>query len=65
MAPVSIGYAPEKSRNCPFFIKSANGLTSSFKTPEKLRYELRNTWNYAGAERIVKDLMEIIGVDID
>lgn len=57
---VSIGYAPEKSKNCPFFIKSANGLTSTFKTPEKLRYELRNTWNYRGAEIVVRGLLEDI-----
>jgi len=56
----AIGYAPNKSRNCPFYIKSTNGLTSTFKTLEKLRYELRNTWQFSGAEKATKELSSLI-----
>jgi hypothetical protein len=53
---VEIGYAPEKSKNCPWFVKSKNGLTSTFKSAEKLAYELRNTWNYPTAYNAVNAL---------
>lgn len=56
LTAVEIGYAPEKSKNCPWYVKSENGLTSSFKTSEKLAYELRNTWNYPTAYNAVNAL---------
>jgi hypothetical protein len=57
---MQIGHAPERSRIAPYFIKSTNGLKSGFKTLEKLRYELRNTWNYASAEKVTRELRDKI-----